>query len=231
MPTVAVTTWVNNHHGDGDSIFQGSSIPTLTQPPLGSFAVGFQYAFDPDASWYSAWAYRGTVLFKIADIPPHFTKATLVLTVGQALSSDPSFNVPFTGIFETATTLLLPPVFASAGVRLSTTNPRLTVVSAAGTFLPVASDPSLQQHPVIAHFPSPPYPKGAMVQETTPFNYRIDVTTPVNNWFALWPTRGQTPLRGFVLIGTDESLPQTSNSTLLISYSAQLEFDIDEPDR
>jgi hypothetical protein len=244
-PAVAETTWVSAQHADNfscwpftcsdpfaDALFEGG-IPQLTSPPDGSFVVGFQNAYDPgtdpcNCSWFIAWAYRGVVLFKIDDIPPHFTKATLVLTTGSALSSDPSFNVPFSGIFETS--IATPPMFASGGVRSNTADKSVTAVNDAGIFLPIVGDPSLQ-HALIKNFPPPPYPSAPVLEEKTPFNYRIDVTPSVNNWFADWANRRKTPLRGFILVGRDESLPQTSNSTLLITYEAHLEFDIDEPDR
>jgi hypothetical protein len=56
------------------------------------------------------------------------------------------------------------------------------------------------------------------------------VTNPVRKWVADWPHRNDMPLHGFVLAGTDETLPHDQNISLQITYIVWLEFEIDEPD-
>ena len=57
------------------------------------------------------------------------------------------------------------------------------------------------------------------------------MTSTVNDWVQDWPNRNLTPLRGFTLVGTDESLPSDSNTALKVTYAVTLVFDIDESDR
>jgi hypothetical protein len=255
MPAVAATAHVSRQDADHYScwpaicsdpfaaaLFQGGpDIPSLVNPPDGGFVVGYKNAHDPgtgpcNCAWYIAWAYRGTVLFKIDDIPHHFTSATLVLKAQNVDFVSPlpdgvkNVMVPLTGIFDTSAALSVPLMFPGGSTRLNPEDGSLTAVSDAEKFLPVALDPTLQ-HPFIANFPAPPYPSGAVTEKSESFNYRIDVAKPINAWFADWLNRDQTPLRGFILVGANESLPQDSNTSLLITYEAHLEFDIDEPDR
>jgi hypothetical protein len=251
-PTVAETTYITTQQYHvwscwpatcsnpfADALFQGSTIPFQSTPPAGGILVGFQSAFDQgthpcNCSWYIAWAYRGTVLFKIEDIPHHFKAATLVLKAENRSVSDPNFKIPFTGIFETS--FAGPPWFTNGNLAYDLSDGAITGTitvergAGPGGFAVVSSDPDLQK-PVNGTFgfPAPPYPKGAVLEVPDPFSYRINVTSTVTTWVADWVHRDQTPLRGFILVGADESLPNNINRELLITYRVTLEFDIDEP--
>jgi hypothetical protein len=78
-------------------------------------------------------------------------------------------------------------------------------------------------------FPANPGPNTFPVQKLDNFHYRIDVTKTVSKWVATFPDQTIVPLRGFVVIGPDESLPDKTTSRLLVEYTAQLQFGIEDP--
>jgi hypothetical protein len=195
--------------------------------------VGFLHRYvegtKPCNCWaYAAESFRGTILFKTVDIPHHFKAATLVLKAESASVSDPSMTVPFIGIFETSWEL--PSWFGGDATQFEPGSGRITVLQGTDALFPERPVTELKPVPGAFGFPPPPYPSGAVIEEPGPFSYRINVTSTVTAWVADWLKRNETPLRGFILVGTDESLPHDSNTSLQITYLVTLEFDIDEPD-
>jgi hypothetical protein len=205
--------------------------------------VGFSHAYYEGTKPCNCWsggalASRGMVLFKTEDIPHHFKSATLVLFAEDDTNVDDpvalATHIPFLGIFET------PPgrnVFSRADVQFYPSDGIVTSGEDRSNdlfepFGPIGVDPELQLNNAVAFpFPFPPYPNGAVLERTDRFSFRIDVTNPVRKWVADWPHRNDTPLHGFILVGTDESLPHDQNRSAQITYIVWLEFEIDEPDR
>jgi hypothetical protein len=246
QPWIAFTTFVHASHSDSYSCWPASCLDELgtgSEPdlPNGQILVGYIHLYDLGAGFgpchCSDWAYevaRGMVLFKIDDIPHHFKSATLVLKAQNVQFADPLpqiLKVPFSGIFETSHAASSP-LSLPGDVAFDPSNGQLTATFDNGDGTLFGFDDNLQK-PVTgaSPFPLPPYPSGAVLEETAPFSYRLDVTATVNAWFADWLKREDTPLRGFIMVGTDESLPQDDNADMQVTYTVALEFDIDEPDR
>jgi len=248
-PVMARTTFINNNY---ESEF--SCIPAIcfspwgTAPDLpsnmrkGRVVVGYVHWYDVGTGICPCeaggiTASRGMVLFKTDDIPHHFKSATLVL-LAEDDNVDPSVLAalpPFFGIFET------PPgrnVFSRADV-VQFYPPDGIVTSVEDRtkdqldpFGPAGVDPELQLNNAVAFpFPFPPYPNGAVLERTNQFDFRIDVTKSVGGWVADWLHRNDSPFHGFILVGRDERTEVHEGESLQITYTAYLEFEIDEPDR
>lgn len=206
-------------------------------PALGGVTVGFASVYDsgthPCNCWWSRTASaRGTILFKTIDIPHQFAAATLVLDLTGSDLSDPSIPVPLMGIFETSETSQKPQ-FGGPEVKFDQISGQITVSQSfkQSDLFPDVPVGNLTFVPGAVVFPAPPYPNGAVLNEPSKFSYRIDVTTTAAKWVQSWPDRNQVPLRGFILVGTNESPPSKVNVQLAVGYHVTLEFDIDEPDR
>jgi hypothetical protein len=226
---------------DETASFPVSCLPRLGggDDPLpltgGRIKVGFAFFSydDGTCTGYDDRVHRGSVVFRMRDIPHHFTAVTLVLKAETVNASDPNVKVPFGGIFE-----YVPPYWSAYGnIRYNAAADQTTAAENLGsqfnsldiTFADL--DPSTYTTPFINPFPQPPYPRG--IEETDPFNFRIDVTSKVKSWIEDWPNRNKTERHGFYFIGTDEmkhGIPTASNKALLVTYVVTLEFDIDEPD-
>jgi hypothetical protein len=188
------------------------------EPTKGQILIGFEpgsAAFSDGCFQHFARAHRGVVLFTTHDLPHHFKSATLVLGA-DTIHNSSSFPRPFSAIFETSVTTPQARFFA-ARRQVDLDSGRTTVNS--HTSASDGFDNSSLQRPVTGS-----------VQDEGTFNFRIDVTANVNNWLLDWPKRDQTPLRGFVFVSADESLPDNGNVGLSVSYLVTLEFEIDEPD-
>jgi hypothetical protein len=220
--------------------FITNCVPRLTggvPPPLtgARFKVGFQFDSYEESlnccTGYWDQVNRGNIFFRTRDVPHHFTTATLVLKAESSNSSDPNAKVPFSGIYELAPGFGLngDTEYDEAADQFTSSldlGPQFEAIDA--TFLDF--DPASYTTPFLVPFPPPPYPNGRVIEATGPFDFRIDVTANVNAWIKDWANRNQTPLHGFYLVGTDEHFPYSDNRALLVTYTATLEFDIDEPD-
>jgi hypothetical protein len=214
----------------------GVAVGQMPALPDGGVLVGFDHFYLEGTKPCNCWSYRdavvrGTILFKTDDIPHHFKAATLVLQAMGSTVSDPATNVlPLTGIFETSAAAQ-PQPGVGGDLRFDPASGQITALhEGENRLFPMDPVSSLKPVPGAFGFPARPYPQGAVMAEPTTFSYRIDVTSTVVTWMADWLHRDQTPLRGFILVGTDESFPQQSNTQFAVSYLVTLEFDIDEPD-
>jgi hypothetical protein len=188
------------------------------EPTQGQILIGFEpgsAAFSDGCFQHFARAHRGVVLFTTHDLPHRFKSATLVLRA-DTIHNSSFFPRPFSAIFETS--VATPQVrFLATRRQVDLDSGRATVNSHTSR-LDGFDDSSLQR------------PVTGSVQDEGTFNFSIDVTANVNNWLLDWPKRGQTPLRGFVFVSADESLPDNGNVGLSVAYLVTLEFEIDEPD-
>jgi hypothetical protein len=176
-------------------------------------------------------AARGMVLFKISDIPHHFKLAALRLRVDQVTTLGSNVAVALAGVFETSFTPFPPATFCcNAGGSVDPADGSMTLSLDSGLFADTGlTTPlsQLQSHAVSGTVPFSPSPGGVVVEEKPPFGYRIDVTKSVTGWVADWLNRDKAPLHGFILVGSQEGQP--GDATLVVTYKATLEFDIDEP--
>jgi hypothetical protein len=188
------------------------------EPTQGQILIGFEpgsAAFSDGCFQHFARAHRGVVLFTTHDLPHHFKSATLVLNP-DTIHNSTLFPRPFSAIFETSV--------ATSQARFLATRRQVDLDSGRATVnshtsRPDGFDDSSLQRAVT----------GSVQNEGT-FGFRIDVTANVHNWLLDWPKRDQTPLRGFVFVSADESLPDDGNVGFSVSYVVTLEFEIDEPD-
>lgn len=207
---------------------QVPAIPPTARPTNGRVVVGFEHAsgfVNPQCGLFFAYAYRGELLFRTNELPAQFKSATLVLKAESSKIRDINFPRPFSSIFETS--FAIPPqqarFFSSALLHEDSDTRRVTLNQFADVALRESFDNSGLQAQVTG-----------TVQDKGSFNFRVDVTENVNKWVQDWPDRNQTPLRGFVLIGLDESMPSDNlpgDAALVVTYEGHLEFEIDELDR
>jgi hypothetical protein len=223
--------------GCNASVLSGLIVPEIP-PQAGAVLVGFDYfSFKQEdvcpCSGWGSFAYRGEIDFNTFEIPHQFVSATLVLrAVAGAHDSSHAFSDNLvTQLFEVAPgfplvahdNLIPVPPFAgmTLNIAFGATGDRITVVEQqpAG-FGPIGPNR-------LATLGNP------LVTRVGGRDYRIDVTDRVQKWVADWGNRGQHPLHGFVLVGSDETVPTdgNTNAQLWVMYQATLEFDVDEPDR
>jgi hypothetical protein len=218
------------------SILSGLTLPEIP-PQAGAVLVGFDYfSFSqgdvcPCSGWGS-FAYRGEIDFNTFEIPHQFVSATLVLHAVAAAHQFHEFSENiFTQMFEVTPNLpfvahddLIPiPPFAgmTLNIRFGATGDRTTVVEQQPNgFGPIGPNR-------LATLGNP------LVQRVGDTDYRIDVTDRVRKWVLDWANRDKHPLHGFVLVGSDETVPTDgqTNAQLWMMYQATLEFDVDESDR
>jgi hypothetical protein len=218
--------------GCGSSVLSGLIVPEIP-PQAGAVLVGFDYfSFKQEdvcpCSGWGSFAYRGEIDFSTLEIPRHFVSATLVLRAvagahdqSHAFSDNlvtQLFEVPPGTAFVAHDNLLPIPPFAgmTLNIAFGATGDRITVVEQqpAG-FGPIGPNP-------LVTLGNP------LVTRVADRDYRIDVTGRVQKWVSNVFSR-----RGFVLVGSDETVPTdgNTNAQLWVMYQATLEFDVDEPDR
>jgi hypothetical protein len=205
METQATSTWTTE-----DEPCYPFACPLGIAPPLmlpsadGLASVGFEPAF----------AYRARILFGTSDLPHHFTHATLALNATSVVNTA-NLASPLMTTFETSLADPSPQPWFLRGVLHQDVDTRQITVSSHRVD---GFDNSQLQGMVTGS-----------TQNGPGFSLRIDVTANVNKWLQDWPKRNQTPLHGFVLMGQNESL--VLGITSVVTYQAQLEFDIDESDQ
>ncbi|HEY1472719.1 MAG TPA: hypothetical protein VGF53_01390 [Pseudolabrys sp.] len=181
----------------------------LVKPSTGLAFVGLEHYCNPTLVFF----YRGRILFNTGDLPHHFKSATLVLNA-QSVENTALASSPLSRMFETSLAAASPePLFFWAVSREDLDLKRVTAIS----HPPDGFDNSGLQGLVTG-----------MVQDNGSFNFTIDVTANVSNWVQDWPSRNQTPLRGFILA---EPILTVDCNTTLATYQVQLKFEIEEPDR
>ncbi len=235
-PLIAATEFAQR--SDENDCFYVSCLDPLTTglPPPGKggvITVGYDFASHDDGccNGYSDVVNRGSVLFRTRDIPHDFKAATLVLKAVTTNSSDPGAKVPFGGIYEWAPDFpLRGDTRYDAKLDQFTTTLNLADQFNAADISFADLDPANYATPFLLPFPPPPYPSGRVIEETAPFNFRIDVTANVKAWIQDWKNRNKVELHGFYFVGTKELYPYSANEALLVTYLVTLEFAIDEPD-
>ena len=241
QPALNVTIYKGQFHEDSYSCwpftcFFTNGIPGPLTPPLGQVAVGFDYFDDPgtkpcNCQQWAVYAYRGQIFFKVADLPKNFLTAHLVLGPIVSNQHGNSLSNPITGVFENANGAKMgfddSSAWFAAGGTPGLAPALLTqfdVIAGGVTALRQFSvlPSGMMQNPVFSSFPVPANP-GLNTEPVAKegFFYSIDVSQTVRNWVGT-----NTPLRGFNLVGPDESLSHASTTALTVQYAATLVFEI-----
>ena len=249
-PVLNETIYAGEHHEDTFSCFPftcffTSGVPAApAQSPSGQFAVGFDYFFDNgtgpcNCREWAVYAHRGATFFKSEQLPHFFLTANLVLTPKTTNQHGNNRVNLVTGLFEVSHKTVVSfddstPALAADGdaflfpAQLTTfdgVQGRLTLLREAVSLTP---KDGMLKNPVFSPFPSNPGPATHPVSKNG-LTYTIDVTQTVHDWVGDWIHRTQTPLRGFVVVGPDESLSHDKTTAFIVEYEATLEFVIEDP--
>lgn len=247
IPVMNETIYAGQHHEDTFSCFPftcffTSGVPAApAQSPSGEFAVGFDYFLDSGTSpcncrEWAVFAHRGATFFKSEQLPQFFLTAHLVLkpkTINQHGNNRTNL---ITGVFDVSHKSVVSfddtsPALAANGdgflfpaqLTRFDVDGQLTLLREA---ISLTSKDGMLKNPIFSSFPTNPGPASQPVSKSG-LTYTIDVTQTVRDWTGDWPHRTLTPLRGFVVVGPDESLSHDKTTTFIVEYEASLEFVIE----